>query len=97
MSNEKYKYRAYLVFYADLPDGRKNVKQKWEIPSVVEWRPRLTWFIEHHYSIRAAWLQDDTIDLATGEVKESNSRIEQSEILAIIDELIAQQIRLRPH
>ena len=94
MSEEKYKYRAYLVFYADLPDGKKNQRQKWEIPSIVQWRPRLTWFVEHGYNIRAAWLQEDKIDLTTGEITESSSRIEPGELTAIGDEVTD---RLRPH
>lgn len=79
-------YKTFLLFYADTPGDanhtpEKNKLFKWEIPSIVQWRERLEYWIKRKFIIRSAYVEE--INTSTGEV--TNQRIEDAEILAIVE------------
>lgn len=81
---------SYLLFYADTPRGEKNKLFRWSIVSIIYWRQRLEYWIRKGYVIRAAYVEERIIDTGTGTlIEKTNARIEDSEILSIVDSVIA--------
>lgn len=81
---------SYLLFYADTPRGERNKLFRWSIISIIYWRQRLEYFIRKGYIIRSAYVEERIINSETGILQEkNNTRIEDAEILAIVDEVIA--------
>lgn len=81
-------WKTYLLFYADTPAGEKNKLFKWEIPSIIQWRERLTYWIKKGMLIRSAYVEEKHIDTSGNVLEKTNQRIEDAEIQAIVDAIL---------